>query len=189
MKKKESFWTSFAGILTGVASLVTALTGLLYFYFLIQAKEKTEPVSPPAVTVLPTTPPDLAEQPPSRPAPVPAPAVAPAPVPSAIIVRVTAKSQVKAGDDTTIMVTALSRDGKAVLSKARVDLTATAGYFEDTRSPQISGFTNNQGVFKADWETLKEAIPKGAQTVDFQATITLGNQKASGKTAITVVRD
>lgn len=179
MKKKESFWTSFPGILASVASLVTAITGLLYFYFLIQTKEKVEPMSPPAVTVLPTTPPDLAEQQPPR----------PAPAPTGILVRVTAKSQVKAGDDTKIMVTALSRDGKAVLPQARVDLTATAGYFEKTRSPQISGFTDNKGMFKADWETSKEAVPKGAQTVDFQATITLGKQKASGKTGITVIRD
>jgi len=107
MKKKESFWTSFPGILTGVASLVTALTGLLYFYFLIQTKEKGEPMSPPAVTVLPTTPADLAEQPSPRPAPAPAP--------TGILVRVTAKPRVKAGDDTKIMVTALSWDGKAVL--------------------------------------------------------------------------
>ena len=181
MKKKESFWTSFAGIITGVASMVTAVTGLLYFYFLIQTKEKVEPMTPPAVTVLPATPADLADQPPPRPAPTPAP--------TGILVRVTAKSQVKAGDDTTIMVTALSRDGKAVLPQSRVDLTATAGYFEETRSPRISGFTDIKGIFKADWETSKEAVPKGAHTVEFKATITLGNQKASGKTAITVVRD
>lgn len=183
-KKKESFWTSFPGIITGVASLVTALTGLLYFYFLIQTKEKGEPMSPPAVTVLPTTPADLAEQPPPRPAP------APAPVPSGILVKVTAKPRVKAGDDTKIMVTALSGDGKAVLPLARVDLVATAGYFEETRSPQISGFTDKDGMFKAEWETSKEAVPKGAKTtVEFQATITLGNQKAYGKSAITVIGD
>lgn len=182
MKKKESFWTSFPGILTGVASLVTALTGLLYFYFLIQTKEKGEPMSPPAVTVLPTTPADLAEQPSPRPAPAPAP--------TGILVRVTAKPRVKAGDDTKIMVTALSRDGKAVLPQARVDLAATAGYFEETRSLQISGFTDKDGVFKAKWETSKEAVPKGAKTtVEFQATITLGNQKAHGKSAITVIGD
>jgi hypothetical protein len=179
MKKKESFWTSFAGILTALASLVTAITGLLYFYFLIQTKEKTEPMSPPAVTVLPTTPADLADQPPPR----------PAPALTGILVRVTAKSQVKAGDDTEIIVTALSRDGKAVLPQARVDLAATAGYFEETRSPRISGFTDNQGVFKADWETSKEAVPKGGQTVEIQATISLGNQKSSGKTTITVIKD
>lgn len=46
MKKKESFWTSFPGILASVASLVTAITGLLYFYFLIQTKEKVELSAP-----------------------------------------------------------------------------------------------------------------------------------------------
>lgn len=191
LKKKESFWTTLPGILASVASMVTAITGLLYFYFLIQTKEKVEPIPTPSVTVLPATPADLADQPPPRPAPatVPATVPRPAPAPTGIIVRVTAKPQVKAGDDTKIMVTALSRDGKTVLPQASVDLTATAGYFEKTRSPQISGFTDTQGIFKADWETLKEAVPKGALTVEFQATITRGNQKAHGKTAITVIRD
>jgi hypothetical protein len=191
MKKKESFWTSFPGILASVASMVTAITGLLYFYFLIQTKEKTEPIPTPSVTVLPTTPQDLADQPPPRPAtaPVPATVPAPAPAPTGILVRVTAKSQVKAGDDTDIMVTALSRDGRAVLPQAHVDLTATAGYFEKTRSPRISGFTDKKGVFKAEWETSKMAVPKGTQTVEFQATITLGKQKASGNTTTMVIRE
>jgi hypothetical protein len=180
-KKKESFWTSFPGILTSVASLVTALTGLLYFYFLIQTKEKGEPLSPPAVTVLPTAPADLAEQAPPRPAP--------APVPTGILVKVTAKPRVEAGDDTKITIAALSQDGTTVLPQARVDLAATAGYFAETRSPKISGFTDKDGIFKAKWETSKDAVPKGAHPVEFQATITLGNQKGSGKGVITVIGD
>jgi len=105
------------------------------------------------------------------------------------MVRVTAKPQVKAGDDTDIIVTALSQDGGAVLPQARVDLTATAGYFEKTRSPRISGFTDKKGGGKAEWETSKMVVPKGGQTVGFQATITRGQQKAHAKTTTTVIKD
>lgn len=189
MTRKKSFWASMPGVMTAVASLVTAITGLLVVLYWVSHQGTGELPPHPSLPSVPSPP--AASQPAASQPAAPPPRAAPPPQPVAaakeIMVRVEAeKPYVKRGDDIDLRVVVLSQDDGAFLPQCQVTLTATCGYFSPSRAPQVSGFTDSHGVFKVEWVAAKKEFPKGMHRVEFEAVASHGKARAQGKTAISV---
>jgi len=172
MTGKKSFWASMPGIMTAVASMVTAITGLLVVLYWVSYQGKGELPPHPSLPSVPAPP--VAGQP-AAPPPMAMPPPKPVIETTGIIVHMEAeKPDVKPGKDIDIKVAVLSQDGGAFLPQCQVILTATAGYFSPTRTARVSGFTDHRGLFKVEWVAAKNEFPKGVHRVEFAAVVTHG---------------
>ncbi|MEX1000252.1 MAG: hypothetical protein WD000_09915 [Thermodesulfobacteriota bacterium] len=109
--------------------------------------------------------------------------------PGSIIIKAAASpDKVDAGKSALITVSALAPDGKSPVSGASVKIATGGGFFEEVGTNSITGYTDNNGMFRAIWRTQ----PKGAYqaSLDYVFSIEVikaGYETSRGETVISVI--
>ncbi|MFZ5449851.1 MAG: hypothetical protein ACOZFS_14570 [Thermodesulfobacteriota bacterium] len=204
MEEKKSFWTTLPGILTGIASILAALGGLIGAWYQFVRPVPPVPKEPTSVTQFvgaqkqPTPSPGQGQKPELQTALKPTPKSAPqAPAPLSSTPKAEAlkvmfdfghRSEIRAGEGGFIRVLVLSPDGKAVIKGAKVKLTASEGFFEKSGSAEIKGTTDGEGSFGEHWYTHAILFSKGETSISFDALVSRDGEEGHGKGGLVVTK-